>query len=704
MKLVVRKLLKVTGTVVFFMLLYLGSSLVASAADEDGRFTLGGVTYQTNEEDNNVYVYEILLTAGQNVTIPEQVEDGSTYTVTEVGYRAAAANETLRSISLPTSIVNIMDGAFYECTNLQTVNFNGNTSMLTIGSDAFWYCSNLLSITIPDTVTTIGSSAFYNCQKLTSVILPTQSYSAISEYTFSECKGLTAISIPACIGTIEKEAFSGTGFKILTIPDTISTIGNGAFSDCLYLESINLPKNQYYNKLEEYLFQNSTKLNTVIIPDNINEIGQYCFSNSGLTNLVISDKVTTIGRYAFNNCSKLKCVQFLSQTVPSIPSDSSLFQSITKAFTIVTPIGTSASYSKDFADNSADLPTGCLFYESNTVFSLFPSLSGSLVQSMEGNKIYYGEALSKVRISGNFVDQNGSPVAGTLTWQTPNVKLKPGSHSPVWSFTPTASNALPITGTESVYIQDKIIYVSPAAGQYKVKGAAEPVYQFTYTPLENGDIMSMLLMRASGENVGSYDFYINSTAVTYADSNDYDCYDFILVTNSPKFSIIQPGATSMTLNTSGLTLGKGEKFSIKATLAPVNSGDSLTFVSSKKSVAIVSASGVITAKGNGTCIIKLTSRISGISKSIKVAVKKAPGAKQIKLNVSTKKLNKGNKFTIKVIIAKGYASMKRTFSSSNKSVAIISSKGVITAKKSGKTTISVKTFNGKVKKVKITVK
>ncbi len=142
------------------------------------------------------------------------------------------------------------------------------------------------------------------------------------------------------------------------------------------------------------------------------------------------------------------------------------------------------------------------------------------------------------------------------------------------------------------------------------------------------------------------------------------------------------------------TLGKGEKYSVAA--------KNCTYTTSNKKVAAVSSKGAVTAKGTGKATVKAIHK-NGKVTVYNLTVKKAP-SKISKVTPSKKTLKKGKKVTLKVKLPSGTASNKITYSTSNKKTATVNAKGVVTAKKKGKATITVKTFNGKKKKVTITVK
>ncbi len=155
------------------------------------------------------------------------------------------------------------------------------------------------------------------------------------------------------------------------------------------------------------------------------------------------------------------------------------------------------------------------------------------------------------------------------------------------------------------------------------------------------------------------------------------------------------------LSAKNIKMGLKEKVTLKATLLPEGTSSKVTFKSSKKSVVKVSKKGVLTAKRTGKAVITVTTE-NGKTAKCRVTVKKKPTKVTIKAGRTT--LKKGQKVRLKTKLSKGSASYKLTFKSSKKSVASVSANGVVTAKKKGTAAITVKTYNGKKAKVKITVK
>lgn len=161
------------------------------------------------------------------------------------------------------------------------------------------------------------------------------------------------------------------------------------------------------------------------------------------------------------------------------------------------------------------------------------------------------------------------------------------------------------------------------------------------------------------------------------------------------------------LNYSSLSLQKGKSTkAVKIKLSTPSGEKIISAVSNKKNVAAVTVSkGVmkITGKKKGTATITVTST-SGAAAKVKITVKQKVNVKNLKLNVKNITLKKGKRITLTVLKNPVTATNKITWSSSNKKVATVNSKGVVKAKEKGKTTITAKASNGKKVTCKVTVK
>ena len=161
-------------------------------------------------------------------------------------------------------------------------------------------------------VTSIGDDAFYRCSSLTSVTIP-NSVTSIGNRAFSDC-GLTELTIPNSVTSIGYGAFSGCSLTELTIPNSVTSIDATAFQSCSGLERITVEEgNLYYDSRESCNAIISIEDNKLIagckntsIPNSVTSIGNEAFYGcTGLTELTIPNSVTSIGSSAFEDCTGL---------------------------------------------------------------------------------------------------------------------------------------------------------------------------------------------------------------------------------------------------------------------------------------------------------------------------------------------------------------------------------------------------------------
>ena len=114
--------------------------------------------------------------------------------------------------------------------------------VISIAAGAFSNCRGLTGVTIPDSVTSIGNSAFYGCLSLTNLAIG-GCVRTIGDSAFSDCSSLTSITIPDSVTSVGALAFCGCStLTNLTIGGGVRTIGERAFKNCSSLESVTIPK------------------------------------------------------------------------------------------------------------------------------------------------------------------------------------------------------------------------------------------------------------------------------------------------------------------------------------------------------------------------------------------------------------------------------------------------------------------------------
>ena len=289
--------------------------------------------------------------------------------VTSIGKYAFSGCSGFIGVDIPNSITSIGFAAFAYCTGLNSISI-GN-SVTSIGGCAFQGCSGLTSIEIPNSVTSIGELAFQRCTGLTSVIwnakscndysssynAPFNNLSGIKSFIFGEevekipsylcdgLTGLTSVTIPNSVTSIGDNSFAScSGLTSIEIPNSLKLIGNSVFSDCTGLTSViwNAKScnvfwsSSYYapfnyligitsfifgeevEKIPRYLCTGLTGLTSVTIPNSVTSIGDAAFAGcSGLTSFEIPNSVTTIDYSAFYRCSGLTSIS-IGNSVKSI--------------------------------------------------------------------------------------------------------------------------------------------------------------------------------------------------------------------------------------------------------------------------------------------------------------------------------------------------------------------------------------------------
>ena len=288
-----------------------------------------------------------------SLTIPNSVTsigDGAFYgcsrltsltipnSVSSIGDGAFYDCSSLTSLTIPNSVTSIGDGAFYDCSSLTSLTIPN--SVTSIGNRAFKKCSSLTSLTIPESVTSIGDSAFENCENLTSLTIP-DSVTSIGDSAFAGCSNLTSLTIPNSLTMIGANPFGGLTLQLdnqspyfyeednvlftadkkqllaycstqtsYSIPDSVTSIGDCAFSSCSSLITLTIPDS--VTSIGDYAFDNCKSLTSLTITDSVSSIGKWRFCGcESLTSLTIPNSVTAIGYSAFANCSSL-----ISLTIP----------------------------------------------------------------------------------------------------------------------------------------------------------------------------------------------------------------------------------------------------------------------------------------------------------------------------------------------------------------------------------------------------
>ncbi len=198
----------------------------------------------------------------------------------------------LTHIAIPNTVSHIGDRAFHTCVGLNDTTIPD--SVIHIGDGAFSFCSSLTSIIIPNSVEHIGKSAFLGCSILNEIQV------SDSNKTYDSRQNCNAI-----IHTATNSLIAGSNNTI--IPNSVTDIGNGAFSFCEGITGINIPESVAH--IGDSAFTFCKGLTSITIPNTVTHIKDGTFSFcGGLTSISIPNSVVYIGKSAFMGCDHLPSV------------------------------------------------------------------------------------------------------------------------------------------------------------------------------------------------------------------------------------------------------------------------------------------------------------------------------------------------------------------------------------------------------------
>ena len=230
-------------------------------------------------------------------------------------------------------------------------------------------------------VTSIGFMAFSGGD-FTSITIP-NSVTSIGEYAFGSCWKLTTITIPEGVTSIEKGTFKYCDrLKSVTIPSKVTSIGESAFEFCGDLTSITIPENV-----------------TTIYS------GAF-FGCSSLKSITIPSSVTSIGESAFKGCNRLASITVNATTPPTIQT--STFIDVNRSIPLYVPAGSLTAYQsniywKEFL-NITESPTGI---KPTTIIEGVYAQNGTIVVENETHlSVAIYDAVGRLVTSGSSLTQS----------------------------------------------------------------------------------------------------------------------------------------------------------------------------------------------------------------------------------------------------------------------------------------------------------
>lgn len=254
-------------------------------------------------------------------------------------------------------------GVFENCYSLKTADLS-NLEPLTTGSMTFVNCYNLETVKFKPGIAEIGTSAFRDCKKL-KTITGTNSLCIISDFAFQYCESLSNIPSISYCNTIGEQAFAHTAITDITIPNTVTKIGDGAFSNTK-LQSVIFEDGGDNGAITFGIdtFHTCKNLSSVTFSSRVTTLPQSMFYDcDSLISIEIPATVTTLGIKVFRKCDNLQNVTFATGTTITTFS-SQLFSTCTSLTSVTVPASVTTIEAKAFEECSA--LTGVTFADSTT--------------------------------------------------------------------------------------------------------------------------------------------------------------------------------------------------------------------------------------------------------------------------------------------------------------------------------------------------
>ena len=297
------------------LLYYRGNSSVVSVPSE---VTFEGKKYAVRKVDRACFQDNSNLV---RVELPEGLTDLGEFYSVDGEITPMFYGSPLESIDIPKSVVNIGDGCFFGCKNLQAINIPKDSYLEVVGSACFGRCNKLESISFPKSLkefrgylekepvngeVKVDGGTFLECKNLRSVFIPEDcKLEYLPMFCLEECYNLVEITLPSSLKVLGEWCFKDcSSLTNIMLPEGTEVLGTCCFGFCEALESINLPST--LREIESYCFSNCHKLQgKLVVPEGVERLGDGSFASTSITSISLPNTIREIGDECFKDCTKL---------------------------------------------------------------------------------------------------------------------------------------------------------------------------------------------------------------------------------------------------------------------------------------------------------------------------------------------------------------------------------------------------------------
>ena len=556
------------------------------------------------------------------------------------------------------------------------------------------------SLTIPDCVTYkvnyqvdsakvigIGSYSFSK-GKLTKVTLP-NTVTYIGERAFASSTTLTSIKIPKSVTSIGSSAFSSCSkLTSITIPETVTSIEASTFSGCSSLTSIKIPKS--VTLIGSSAFSRCTGFTgNLTIPESVTSIESSAFSGcTGFTgNLILSEKLSTLGKSAFSSCNFAEIYSL--NPLPATIETSSFPSSILNDAPLYVPANSIEAYEEATGWQS--------FAEIKPIFALEDK--EIVINNTAALSITRSPAFTDDKLTWTSSDENVATVA-----ENGEVTALGVGKSTITATINSEAGSIAAT-CEVTVLPIEVAGVAFASEEIKLNEGGTAALRVTIEP-ENATDQS-LTWKSSDEAVATVNengivtaHKLGPANITVTTANG--------LTATCKVSVIAQviEVVGVSFESEEVELSQGETATLKVTFDPEDATDqSLTWESSDEAVATVDEKGLVTALKPGSTNITVTTP-NGFTATCKVSViVKIIEATGVNLNLNAVELTEGTTLQLTATVAPKNATDKTVeWSSDDNEIATVDENGGVTALKPGNANIKATTANGLTATCSVTVK